>query len=161
MVDIRRAQTQDDAALAAIDAATWSVLSSPTPAGDPGSGFFLEGRRGPDDVLVAEADGVVAGYAMLRRSIPVPSHEHVLEVNGLAVDPAQQGRGIGRRLVEAAKQEASRRGARKLTLRVLAPNATARRLYESCGFVVEGVLVGEFLLDGELVDDVLMAWHVT
>jgi len=32
-----------------------------------------------------------------------------------------------------------------------------RRLYESCGFVVEGVLRGEFHVDGRDVDDVLMA----
>jgi len=64
---------------------------------------------------------------------------------------------VGRALVEAAKWEAHRRGATKLTLRVLAPNTGARRLYEACGFVVEGVLVGEFLLDGRPVDDVLMA----
>jgi RimJ/RimL family protein N-acetyltransferase len=42
-------------------------------------------------------------------------------------------------------------------LRVLAPNHSARRLYESCGFVVEGTLRAEFLLEGEEVDDVLMA----
>jgi RimJ/RimL family protein N-acetyltransferase len=40
---------------------------------------------------------------------------------------------------------------------VLGPNAAARALYESCGFTVEGVLREEFLLDGQYVDDVLMA----
>ena len=59
--------------------------------------------------------------------------------------------------MEEAKLEAARRGASKLTLRVLAPNATARRLYEACGFTVEGVLEAEFSFDGQLVDDVLMA----
>ncbi|NUR65391.1 MAG: GNAT family N-acetyltransferase, partial [Streptomyces sp.] len=49
-----------------------------------------------------------------------------------------------------------RRGARRLTLRVLGHNTPARRLYESEGFVVEGVLPEEFLLDGEYVDDVFM-----
>ena len=58
--------------------------------------------------------------------------------------------------MEEAKAEAVRRGARKLSLRVMAPNATARRLYEACGFVVEGILVGEFILNGRPVDDVLM-----
>ena len=35
------------------------------------------------------------------------------------------------------------------------------RFYERCGFVVEGVLRGEFHLDGEYVDDVLMALDLT
>jgi RimJ/RimL family protein N-acetyltransferase len=40
---------------------------------------------------------------------------------------------------------------------VFSPNEPARRLYESAGFVVEGVLPEEFLLDGRYVDDILMA----
>jgi len=40
---------------------------------------------------------------------------------------------------------------------VLGHNVGARRLYERCGFVPEGVLRGEFLLEGRYVDDVLVA----
>lgn len=57
----------------------------------------------------------------------------------------------------AAIEEACRRGGRKLTLRVLAPNAPARHLYESIGFRVEGVLHDEFLLNGVYISDVMMA----
>ncbi|WP_159059185.1 GNAT family N-acetyltransferase, partial [Streptomyces scabiei] len=59
-------------------------------------------------------------------------------------------------LLRAVQDEARRRGARRLTLRVLGHNTAARKLYESEGFVVEGVLPEEFLLDGQYVDDVLM-----
>ena len=156
MSGVRLAEARDDAALVALDVATWSPRVSPAPAPDPGSGFFDGGNR-PEDVLVAESGGRVVGYLSVHQSVPLPSHRHVLEVNGLAVDPGHQGRGVGRRLVEEAKQEARRRGARKLSLRVLAPNVSARRLYEGCGFVVEGVLKGEFVLEGRAVDDVLMA----
>lgn len=109
---------------------------------------------------MAEDDGRVVGYVTLHQSIPLATHSHVLEINGLAVDPAHQGQGVGRRLVEEAKREARRRGARKLTLRVLRPNVSARQLYDSCGFAVEGVLEAEFVLQGQPVDDVLMAWHL-
>jgi ribosomal protein S18 acetylase RimI-like enzyme len=108
-------------------------------------------------VLVAEIDGVVAGYISIRPATELQASRHVQHVTGLAVDPALQGRGVGRALVEAAALEAAKRGARRLTLRVLEPNVSARRLYDACGFVVEGVLRGEFRLDGEDVDDVLMA----
>jgi RimJ/RimL family protein N-acetyltransferase len=59
--------------------------------------------------------------------------------------------------VEACIEQARDRGARKLSLRVLGGNTAARRLYESCGFAVEGVLREEFFLAGRYDDDVLMA----
>ena len=156
MLEIRRAESHDAQVLAALDIATWSASVTPAPPRNPESPFFSKGVT-PEDVLVAESDGEVLGYVMLHQPIPLPSHSHVLEINGLAVHPKQQGRGIGRFLVEKAKTEARRRGSRKLTLRVLSPNGPARRLYESCGFVTEGILNGEFVLDERLVDDVLMA----
>jgi ribosomal protein S18 acetylase RimI-like enzyme len=78
-------------------------------------------------------------------------------VRSVAVDPARQRRGAGRRLMEASVAEARARGARKLVLRVLGVNVRARQLYQSCGFQVEGILREEFFLDGRYVDDVLMA----
>jgi GNAT superfamily N-acetyltransferase len=146
-------------ALSEIDIATWSPGVTPAPPRDPSSPFF-GGRSDPGDVLVAESEGETRGYLMFHQSIPLPSHSHVLQINGLAVHPEHQGQGIGRFLVEKAKCVAQRRGVRKLSLRVLSPNVSARRLYEGCGFVVEGVLRDEFVREGELVDDVLMACHL-
>jgi len=62
--------------------------------------------------------------------------------------------------MDAAIDAAAARGARKLMLRVLASNATARALYDSCGFEVEGIVREAFLLEGRYVDDVLMARRV-
>jgi ribosomal protein S18 acetylase RimI-like enzyme len=112
-------------------------------------------------VLVAVVEGAVAGYVGVGRASPLESDRHVVYVRGLAVAPEHQGRGVGRALVEAAARLAEDRGARRLTLRVLAVNVAARALYESCGFVVEGVQREEFLLDGRYVDDVLMALDLT
>ncbi|WP_328454362.1 MULTISPECIES: GNAT family N-acetyltransferase [unclassified Amycolatopsis] len=156
MIETRTATTADEPALAKLDERTWSPASSPTPAPPPGTPFFDE-DTGPEDVLVAEHDGVVAGYVRLDEGFGIPAHRHVLVLGGLAVDPDRRRLGIGRRLVDAAVAEARRRGVRKLTLRVLGHNTGARRLYASCGFVVEGVLQDEFLLGGEYVDDLLMA----
>jgi ribosomal protein S18 acetylase RimI-like enzyme len=160
-VTIRAATEDDDPALAALDQLTWSWQSSPAPAPPPGTRFFDPGAGRPEDVLVAESGGAVVGYVHLGPPTPVPSNRHVLMVRGLAVDPARRGEGIARRLVDAAVREARARRARRITLRVLAPNAAARGLYEAAGFVVEGVLREEFLLDGRYVDDVLMARDLT
>lgn len=153
---MRWARVDDDAALVAIDEMTWTAAVSPAPLPPVGAPFF-DDRTPPADVLVAELDGVVVGYATVGNSFPMPSHAHVLELRGLAVAPTAAGRGVGRRLVDAVVAEAGSRGARKVSLRVLGPNTVARRLYERCGFEVEGVLRGEFRLDGRYVDDVLMA----
>lgn len=156
VIVVRPATEADEPALQRIDGATWSPRVTPGPRPDPDSPFFEAGRA-PADVLVAQDGGQVVGYLSLHQFIPLPSHAHVLEINGLAVDPLHQGRGVGRRLVEAGVELARTRGARKVTLRVLAPNQAALALYGSCGFVVEGVLRREFVLDGVAVDDHLMA----
>ncbi|MFB9684450.1 GNAT family N-acetyltransferase [Amycolatopsis plumensis] len=156
MITIRPARAGDEAALAKLDERTWTPDVSPAPAPPPGTPFFGDGTR-PEDVLVAEHVGVVAGYVRLGEGFGIPAHRHVVVLDGLAVDPDRQRRGIARQLVEAAVAEAARRGARKVTLRVLGPNTGARRVYERCGFAVEGVLRGEFRIGGTDIDDVLMA----
>jgi len=123
------------------------------PAGTP----FFGVHTTPADVLVAVVDGAIVGYVTIKPATELQASDHVLHISGLAVDDAVQRRGIGRALMDGAIAEARRRRARRLTLRVLGPNTAARRLYEACGFEVEGVLRGEFHLDGEDVDDVLMA----
>lgn len=156
--EIRSARLDDEPALRAVDLATWTTAVSPAPPPPPDRPF-LDAATDLADLLVAEVDGRAVGYARLSRSA-LPSHQHVLTVNGLAVAPEEHGRGIGRSLVLGAVDLARARGARKLTLRVLSPNTRARELYAACGFGVEGILRGEYLVDGAPVDDVLMARHL-
>ena len=150
---IRPAGAGDAVAIAALDAATWSFDVTPSPRSSVPSSI--------DGMLVAEDGGEIVGYVAVGRATRLESNRHVADIRGLAVAPDHQGRGLGRALVQAALDAARERGARKVTLRVLAPNTAARALYESCGFVVEGVRRDEFFLDGRYVDDVLMARMLT
>lgn len=158
MIQIWPARLENEDTLARVDAVTRSAEVSPAPPPPTGTSFFGPGTL-PEDVLVAESEAVI-GYAKLTQTIPLASHEDVLLLSGLAVDPDRQRAGVGRRLVEAIAQEARSRGARKLSLRVLGPNTAARGLYAMCGFVTEGTLQAEFLLDGRCVADVLMARYL-
>ncbi|NUS12914.1 MAG: GNAT family N-acetyltransferase, partial [Streptomyces sp.] len=117
---------------------------------------FYSERFGPRDHLVAEIDGEVVGYIRLGCPTPLACNAHVRQIQGLVVADEARGAGVGRALLRAVREEARRHGARRLTLRVLGHNTPARTLYETEGFAVEGVLPGEFLLDGAYVDDVLM-----
>jgi O-acetyl-ADP-ribose deacetylase (regulator of RNase III)/RimJ/RimL family protein N-acetyltransferase len=154
---VRLARPDDEAVLSRIDRATWSELTSPAPLPGGERAFFSEDGPRPEDVLVAERGDRVVGWAKIEHPTPFPASEHVWHVTGLAVDPAEQGSGVGRALVEALIEAARIRGARRLTLRVFAPNEPARRLYERLGFETEGVLRGEFRVGDDYVDDVLMA----
>lgn len=78
-------------------------------------------------VLVAEADGAVAGFAVWQQLT-----EDEVELLNLAVHPRARRHGVGRALVEAA-------GGRRAWLEVRASNQGAILFYRSLGFRVCGV----------------------
>ncbi|MEW2247495.1 MULTISPECIES: GNAT family N-acetyltransferase [unclassified Streptomyces] len=152
---IRTARAEDEDALSRLDRAVWSHLHAVSGPPAPGAPFFPK-DAGPEAHLVAELDGRVVGYVRLGTPTPLPTNAHVRYIRGLAVAEEVRGRGVGRALLRAAVEEARAKGFRRITLRVLGHNTGARALYESEGFVVEGVQPEEFLLDGVYVDDVMM-----
>lgn len=83
------------------------------------------------DVLVARDDGTgrVLGCVAL-----LPEGDGRFELTKMAVDPAQRGRGLGRKLLEAALVRARELGARSVYLGSNKKLANAVHLYESLGF---------------------------
>ncbi|MFD3502229.1 GNAT family N-acetyltransferase [Streptomyces sp. NPDC058676] len=153
---IRHATPGDEEALGRLDRDSWSPLHSVQPRPQPPYEPFFSERFGPPDHLVAELGGSVVGYVRLGYPTSLACNAHVRQIQGLAVAEEARGAGVGRALLRAVQDESRRQGARRITLRVLGHNTPARGLYESEGFVVEGVLPEEFYLDGAYVDDVLM-----
>jgi ribosomal-protein-alanine N-acetyltransferase len=78
--------------------------------------------------LVAERAGALVGYAGL---VAVARQA---DVQTLAVAGDAQGRGLGRRLLDALVAEARRRDAGELLLEVRAENEAAQALYANAGF---------------------------
>lgn len=146
----------DEHDLRALDRETWSPTSSPAPTPTADRPFF--GRDCvPEDALVAVDDDVLIGYVRLSHPTSLPASKHVFEIRGLVVRSEYRRMGVATVLLDAAARDASARGGRRLTLRVLAGNLPARGLYERYGFKIEGVLQEEFRVGGRYVDDVLMA----
>ena len=83
---------------------------------------------------MAESEAVI-GHAKLTQPIALASHQHVLMLGCLAVDPHQQRAGAGRRHVEAIAAEARARGARKLLcgswVAIRPPDGSTRRAASS------------------------------
>ena len=155
---IRTAAIDDDDQLVALDVAAWDPTNSPGPRPTADDPFFQDGRP-ISDTFVAELDGRVAGYVLVGAGWPMQSHAHVAHLRGLAVAAEFRGRGIARDLVEHALGQLALRGARRIRSRVLATNPASLAVHAACGFVEEGRLRGEFVIEGiGPVDDVLLAF---
>lgn len=76
---------------------------------------------------------------------------------GMGVSAAYRGIGIGRRLIEAAVDGASKSGLERVELSVYASNGPAVALYEKAGFKREGVKLKARFLDGRYDDVIQMA----
>lgn len=105
--------------------------------------------------LVAELEGALVASANFARGLQA-KNAHTASL-GVAVRAEARGLGIGTALMHAGIRWARSVGVRKLTLGVFATNERALRLYRTFGFVEEGRLRGQVILDGLPVDEILMA----
>jgi RimJ/RimL family protein N-acetyltransferase len=105
--------------------------------------------------LVAELEGRIVGGANLQRG-RWAKNAHTADL-GIAIRREFRGRGIGEVLLRAGLEWAREVGIRKVKLGVFATNDRAIALYRKLGFEVEARLKGEVVLDGQPVDEVLMA----
>ena len=99
--------------------------------------------------LVAEENGQVAGYAGLLRVMDEG------DVTNVVVDEAYRGKGLGTRLMAALLEEGRGCGMKEFTLEVRVSNQRAIRLYESLGFVQEGIRKRFY---ERPVEDALIMW---
>ena len=89
------------------------------------------------------AEGMLIGYGGISRLGRTPPFEY--EIHTIGVDPAYQGRGIGRRLLDDLLNVAA--GA-VVHLEVRTDNAPAIALYRSVGFADVGVRRGYYRISG-------------
>jgi RimJ/RimL family protein N-acetyltransferase len=75
---------------------------------------------------------------------------------GIAIQEGWREAGLGRRMMERVLEWMRVRGFAKAELAVFAPNRRARRLYESLGFIEEGIRRRHVRIRGEYVDEILM-----
>ena len=88
---------------------------------------------------MAEAGGRLLGFVFVVEREDYFTHERLAHVEDLALDPAAEGRGLARRLMDEAEAWARGRGHRRITLNVWAQNARAIGLYQHLGYQPETV----------------------
>ena len=106
----------------------------------------LRPARGGQFVALDEGGEVVGWCDVVRDDREGFRHAWRL---GMGLLPAVRGRGVGRRLAEAAMAAARAKGAERIELEVFASNTHAIALYERLGFAREGVKRRARKLDGE------------
>lgn len=115
--------------------------------------FFLQELRVPcARSLLGMINGKPVGYVIYWL---LPSE---IDIHNLAVHPDHRRQGIGRSLLQAVVDEAKHERRSRITLEVRKSNAAAQRLYESAGFVSQGIRKGYYSDDGE--DAVIMALEI-
>lgn len=131
------------------------------------TGFFSEEEIGIAVELVEErlAKGDMSGYFFLFAEEgdhlfgyacfgPIPGSLHSFDLYWIAVDPEEQGRGIGRSLMAAAERLMAGRGAR----RIYADTSSrpqyepTRAFYLACGYLEEAFLTDFYApKDGKVI----------
>jgi ribosomal protein S18 acetylase RimI-like enzyme len=158
-VPIRTARPDDVPALVRLRMANGERHAGLDPAGHripdpaPVRRYFEELLSAPSSdivVLVAEAEGTVAGMTELVIRSALPPDHQILVPRLLAdvhtvVFEHFRGRGIGSALVGAAEQYAAQRGVSGLVAPILAPNTDAVVFYSRAGFGPHGVILSKDL----------------
>ena len=109
--------------------------------------------------FVAEEEGEIVGWCDAIPGGATSGSAHVGNL-GMGVLPSHRGQGIGRRLLEATIEGASKSGLEKIELSVYARNTAAINLYRKLSFEEEGIKKRGRLADGIYDDVLLMALHL-
>ncbi len=140
MVEIVLADLADDAHRRAFVEVLCAYVEEPGAAGKPlpeaVRRSVVEGLREhpTTELLLALDAGRPLGMAVCFVGFSTFRARRVLNIHDLAVVASARGRGLGRRLLDAAQERARALGCCKLTLEVKEDNGVARALYESFGF---------------------------
>lgn len=113
-------------------------------------------EHGPGNpIIVAELEGRIVGWASLSKWSDRCAYARTAEVS-LYVVESQQGKGFGRRLLQAILQKGHEAGLHTVIARIAEGNEASIHLHESLGFKHVGVMkeVGEKF--GRLLDVYLM-----
>jgi ribosomal-protein-alanine N-acetyltransferase len=116
----------------------WSVGMFWSELAESASRYYLVAEDQDADGGRESAEPRIVGYAGLLAGLDEA------EVLTIAVDPAREGRGLGRVLLTELLREAARRGCDDVVLEVRVDNDRAQRLYGRFGFTGIGVRKGYY-----------------
>lgn len=148
MTTVRPATPGDADTIARVQVETWRAAYAGLMPAEAIAAFDLAARRAMwreglareprpgSATFVAEADGVVVGFASVGAARDEP--EHVGELYAIYVDAGSWGTGAGRALIVEAEASLRGHGFREALLWVLEGNERAERFYRAAGWAHDG-----------------------
>ena len=103
-------------------------------------------------------EGMVVGYAVLTPSVLPDRRPDDLELRRIYVLAPFKGQGAGRKLMDAAVEEARERGAKRLTLGMYGGNHAALAFYTRIGFRQIGTRT--FVVGEKVCDDFVLGFDL-
>ena len=158
MLTIRRAALPNlDAITEIYNAAILKTVATfgTEPKTDAEQKSWFDGHGPKYPILVAEQDGLIVGWASLSMWADRCGYSDTAE-GSLYVREEHQGRGIGRKLMEAMAQEGKKAGLHTVIARIAEGNEVSIHLAESAGFKHIGVMKEVGRKFGKLLDVYLM-----
>jgi len=98
------------------------------------AGALEPGSSGASVFVAEETDGTPLGFVHVHVARDFFTDEEHGHVSDLVTARGEEGRGVGRGLMEAGEEWCRQRGHRLVTLNVFGDNARARALYERIGY---------------------------
>lgn len=140
-VEIRAATTADAAATAAIyndEVTTSNVTFDLVTRSVEEQAAWLGARAGALEVVVAEVDGEIAGFASLSPYRDRPAYRTTVE-DSIYVHRDHRGTGVGKALLGEIVHVAGARGFHTVIARIVGGHDASIRLHRSVGFELVGI----------------------
>jgi ribosomal protein S18 acetylase RimI-like enzyme len=169
-VELAAATPDDCRAVAELHVASWRVAYAEILPADYLAGLSVDKREASwrqvlaearSEVLLARRGDAVLGFASFGPSRDTDAPPARGEVWAIYVHPDAWSAGVGRRLLDAARERLVAAGQSSISLWVLAANARAIRFYAAAGFAIEPGSEKEFELGGVRVREVRMVAELT
>lgn len=116
-------------------------------------------QTSPDDYMaIALDDGHIIAVASFHGR-PLKRLRHRVNL-GISIVQSYHNQGLGTALMTHLLDQAKLMGKHTVELEVRADNVHAIELYKKVGFVIEGVKKQGFFVDGDYIDEFMMAYYM-
>ena len=112
--------------------------------------IFIDSMEAAAQLVVMERECRLIGYAVQSTAVGET------QLLNIAITPTEQGRGLGKVMLEWLIEEARKQGSEMVFLEVRASNVTAQGLYQDMGFNEIGERKGYYRVKGGRREDALV-----